>query len=153
MTRLHTHTHTVIIALALLSGGSAQAQPARDVNVDALRISFITRKLNLTPDEAKVFWPVFNEFEAELKKVREKKRELGKSVTDWSALSEEEVKKHMDQVLDLDQKELDLKKTYTAKLYEVIPPYKVVLLYRTVEDFKMWLINQARQKRPGPRDR
>jgi hypothetical protein len=132
-------------------GAPSWAQPHRagGADVEALRISFITRKLSLTPDEAKQFWPVFNAFEADLKKVRAEKKELSESVNDFSSLTDAQVKEHLDKLLDLDQKELDLKKTYTANLMEVIPAYKVALLYQAVEDFRRWLIERAQPRRPG----
>lgn len=147
MRTLCTLTLTVLSACMLVP---ASAQPDKP-NIDALRISWITKKLSLTPEEAQKFWPVFNEFEAELKKVREERRNLDKDVTDWSTKSEAEVKQHLDKLLELDQKELDLKKTYTARLYEVIPAYKVILLYKAVEEFRRWLIEKAQQRRPGMR--
>jgi len=32
--------------------------------IEAQRVAFITQELDLTPDEAKVFWPVYNEYDA-----------------------------------------------------------------------------------------
>jgi hypothetical protein len=138
-------------AMVLLVTPAVLSQPDRSADFEALRVSFITRKLKLTPEEAQVFWPVFNEFEAELGKVRDERKRFGEAVTDWSALSDEQVKDHLTNLLALDQKELDLKKTYTQRLFQVIPPYKVALLYKAIEDFKRWLIDRARQQRPGPR--
>lgn len=40
-------------------------------NVEALKVAFITRHLNLTIEEAQKFWPVYNACFEELKKVRE----------------------------------------------------------------------------------
>ena len=37
--------------------------------IQALKIAFITQKLELTTDEAQKFWPVYNEYFAEIEKV------------------------------------------------------------------------------------
>lgn len=36
----------------------------------AYQIAFLTKKLNLTPDEAQRFWPVFNKYEDEIRTTR-----------------------------------------------------------------------------------
>lgn len=39
-------------------------------SIDALKMAYITKELNLSPDEAQKFWPVFNNYSNELKKAR-----------------------------------------------------------------------------------
>ena len=58
--------------LTLWSTLPAIAQgPPTDVRerVEAAKVGFITREVKLTPDEAKVFWPVYEAFHAELRSV------------------------------------------------------------------------------------
>ncbi len=38
--------------------------------IDALKVAYITKELNLTPDEAQKFWPIYNGFSNEIKKAR-----------------------------------------------------------------------------------
>ena len=127
----------------------AQVQPRPGADIEALKISFITRKLQLTPEEAQRFWPVFNQLEAELKQVRQEKQQLAGSVTDWSGMPESSVKQHISQALALEQKELDVKKKYTEQLFGVLPAYKVGMLYQAVEEFKRKILEMAQQRRQG----
>ncbi len=39
-------------------------------SVEALKIAFMTKELNLTTEEAQKFWPIYNGFSSELKKAR-----------------------------------------------------------------------------------
>ena len=39
-------------------------------NIDALKIAYITKQLNLSPDEAQKFWPIYNNYSTELKKAK-----------------------------------------------------------------------------------
>lgn len=41
----------------------------------AYQIAFLTKKLNLTPEEAQRFWPVFNKYEDELRTTRLQNRQ------------------------------------------------------------------------------
>ena len=51
---------------------SAQQPPAEsDANrVEVVKMAYITRELNLTPEEAQNFWPVYNNYENEIKQAR-----------------------------------------------------------------------------------
>ena len=39
-------------------------------SIDALKMAYITKELNLSPDEAQKFWPIYNNYSSELKKAR-----------------------------------------------------------------------------------
>lgn len=55
-----------------------QAQPGeRSEKVESLRIAFITKQLQLTPDEAKGFWPVYNQYDKEMRDIMREHRQKG----------------------------------------------------------------------------
>lgn len=49
-------------------------RPSKE-NVEALKVAFITKHLNLNVDEAQKFWPAYNACFEELKKARQEKNE------------------------------------------------------------------------------
>lgn len=49
-------------------------RPSKE-NIEALKVAFITRHLNLSAEEAQKFWPAYNACLEELKKVRQEKNE------------------------------------------------------------------------------
>jgi hypothetical protein len=115
-------------------------------NIEAQRVAFITKEVNLTPDEAKVFWPVYNEYES-------KRHELRKSLknsddfhkVDFEKLSEKEANQMLDNQLVEAQKYLDLRKEYHAKFKAVLPAVKVLKLYDAEREFQKMLIDKLRQ--------
>jgi len=38
--------------------------------IQSLKIAFLTKELSLTPEEAQKFWPVYNQYEMEMRKAR-----------------------------------------------------------------------------------
>jgi hypothetical protein len=60
---------------ALLKGGRNNGPRPSKENLEALKVAFITRHLNLTADEAQIFWPAYNACFEELKKARQEKNE------------------------------------------------------------------------------
>jgi hypothetical protein len=69
----------------------AQEPPKPGVNIQGLKIAYITRELNLTTDEAQRFWPLYFGYFDDLKKARNETR---------------------DDVIAFDEKALAIKKHY-----------------------------------------
>ena len=66
-----------LIALLLLFNLQLLAQNKRPVKerMESMKIGFLTDRLNLTPEEAKEFWPVYNKYSDELEVLRNGRRE------------------------------------------------------------------------------
>ena len=57
--------------LGCFSGIKAQdGDKTRAEKIEALKIAFITQKLQLTTDEAQKFWPVYNQYENEIRSLQ-----------------------------------------------------------------------------------
>lgn len=55
-------------------GYFCMAQPGRGEKLEAIKVAYITKELNLTADEAQKFWPLYNQYFEELKKARAENR-------------------------------------------------------------------------------
>jgi Spy/CpxP family protein refolding chaperone len=64
----------LIIFLVCLMHFVSNAQPPQGPpphkNIQAIKVAFITRQLNLTAEEAQKFWPVYNAYSGSIKKIR-----------------------------------------------------------------------------------
>lgn len=119
--------------------------------MEAQRVAFITQALNLTPDEAKVFWPIYNEYDAkrhELKKSFKGSGDLHKA--DIEKLTEREASQILDNQIIESQKFLDLRKEYHAKFKSVLPAVKVLKLYDAEREFQKILMEKMRQHKESP---
>jgi len=133
-------TSTNIIAQH--QGDNARNQQDRRQKIETYKIGFITEKLNLTPQEAQKFWPVYYEYRA-------KKQEIQKSIAgkykDYR-LSEEATEKQATELIDSSliemQANLDLAKNYYGKLKGLLPPQKIVLLFNAERQFRRELLQR-----------
>jgi hypothetical protein len=55
---------------------TAQGITPKDGRLDALKIAYITTKLNLSTSEAQKFWPLYNRYMDEIRHVKTKNRDL-----------------------------------------------------------------------------
>lgn len=150
------------IAVFLLQANMMSAQQNRHRNgqygqhagnrtkTEAQRVAFITQELELTPDEAKVFWPVYNEYDAkrsELRKSFKNANDIHKPEID--NLTEKEANQMLDNQLIEAQKMLDLRKEYHSKFKAILPAKKVLKLYDAEREFQKILIDRLRQNKKG----
>ena len=141
-----------LLLLILPVLGKAQPQEpgplskeARD-KIEAQRIGFITQKLNLSPEEATKFWPIYNQHKDALKEMRDDmERPDLMNITDDEATAI--IEKHLQQ----EQKRLELKKKLFTDLRKVISPRKIIMLQEAEREFNRSLLRRANEMRPDAR--
>ena len=134
------------IALFLSCLNLKAQQPGEREDVEARRIGFITGELNLTPEEAKVFWPVYNKYHAEMTAVRkDRETALLSARLNFETMTDDDVSRLIDNEFNSRQKELDIQKKYNAEFKKILPVKKVAKLYRAEQQFKINLIKEMKQ--------
>jgi len=136
-----------IFGYSLLSAQERRGpSPEMFEKIKAEKISFFTSKLDLTPAEAQAFWPVYNEFE-------KKKFEIQRQVHDfermpdeeYAKLTEPEIEKMTNNYIELFEQEAMLRKEYHKQFQKILPKKKVLLMYRTENEFRSHLIREYRK--------
>ncbi len=132
----------VLICLASVIGVSAQPKNDRVKDrVTAQRIGFITQRLNLTPEESQLFWPIYNQYTEKLQQIRSSVKM--EKLTD--EMSEADTEKLILTRMDKESRELELKKEYYQKLKKAISVKKIAKLYQAEHDFKGELLKQLQE--------
>ena len=133
----------VLAATAVL----AQPDPdERSEKVQAMRVAFYTQLLDLTPEEAQGFWPVFNGF---LEQRESLQRQL-KGNQNPDNLADSELEDYVRRHFELKQRELDLERDTYQKLRKVLPLRKVARLPVAERRFReriVEIIKENRQER------
>jgi hypothetical protein len=132
---------SVIIILLMVSVSLfAQSKSERYEQIETIKIAFITKKLDLSTEEAQYFWPVYNNYQKELMLLMKKRREE-RLRTDL----EPNDKINLD--LAYESKMLDLKKKYKKLYSKTISAEKILLLYQAEREFREHLIKQLNHRR------
>lgn len=117
--------------------------PQRREKMESMKIAFLTKKLDLTPDEAQKFWPVYNEFQKKRDELRKKKHEETKDAKEnLDSLSDKQIEAIVDGEMAFRQKNLDLEKEYHSKFKSVLPIKKVAKLYHAEDMFAHHLLEE-----------
>ncbi len=138
----------IITILLILTFGFSQAQNKKLERVKALRVAFISNKLELSPDEAQRFWPIFNQFEAKQTELRMQKKILMFKLQPENAanLSEKELNKILADSEDIEGELQNNRKKFVKDLQGVIPTQKILMLKQLEEEFKKTLLNQFKNR-------
>ena len=113
-----------------------------DEKLKAQKIAYITSELELSPEESQVFWPIYNEHETEIKKLREGMKWVKPS----SEMTEEAAAELVNQSLEFEEKALQLKKGYLNKMAEVLPMTKIAKLQMLEREFKRKMLGKIRDR-------
>lgn len=136
-----------IYLLVIVATISLNAMAQKGERLEAMKIGFITERLNLSSDEAKVFWPVYNKFTDDMKKLRQSsKGKISEEMADMPAMTDAEAEKVLNDMVNFKIQEADLLKKYAAEFKKVLPVKKVVLLFKAENDFKRELLKKLSQR-------
>jgi hypothetical protein len=126
------------LALALIVAASPLASIAQDVTTSAdeqiLLKQVQTNKrgvyadyLKMTDAESKAFWPIYDDYEAQLKKVDDRfMAMINDFASKYDTLTDAQAAEMLKERLALDRKRVDLKVKYTERIAKVLPGKKAL---------------------------
>lgn len=130
----------IIMFLTMSPELIAQDRREHYQRIEAIKVAFITKKLDLTTEEAQKFWPVYNNYQKELMELMRKRREdRQKTGIDPND--------KINADLAYESRMLDLKKKYKKLYLKAIPAEKVLLVYQAEREFREHLIKQLNHRR------
>jgi hypothetical protein len=128
---------TLLFAICLY--GSAMAQDELNQpddkklqNIEALKAAFLSKELELTPDEAQKFWPLYNQYEKELKST---------------------IQQNDQNIIERDEKVLAIRKRYKDQFTRVLGDKRMNRMFTAEVRFRGMLIKAMKQKQNRQQNR
>ena len=154
-------TITLLLAI-LLSMVSVQGQTpenrSKDEHHDRVmkeKIAFFTQEMDLTVEEAQVFWPIYKAYWDELHQIHQSSRKAFKAIEALEELGDytaDEMNRRLDTYLACFDQESDVHKNYRKRFAEVLSVEKVARMFIAEEQFREQMIRNWQDKeRKGPR--
>jgi hypothetical protein len=129
----------MVLAVTLIGFvGSAAAQDKPADNMDLVKEKirtdkklFIATNMQLTESEANAFWPVYEAYQADLAKLRDREIKLIEEfAAKFETMSDDAAKKLLDDSLSIDSDHQKLRQSYLSKIRGVLPDKKVARYYQ-----------------------
>jgi Spy/CpxP family protein refolding chaperone len=121
----------VSILIFIFSAGMVMSQEGDKQGdggkLKAYQIAFLTKKLNLTPDEAQRFWPVFNKYEDEIRTTRQQNRQAPE--------------------VEVEEKMLNIRKKYYDEFTRVLNKERADKVFKADREFKDGVRRELMERR------
>ncbi len=145
----------IVVAIAIFALGAdlANAQQRRPQapygkRIEAVKIAFFTRQMKLTPDEAKVFWPLYDQYQMALEEQKHERRQKQEDVRErLEDLSDEQINQIIDSRLSQAELALNARKTFITAIRKDLSPMKAALFFRAEEQFQRELMERVKENR------
>ena len=146
-----------LLVMAITSISLAWSQPGpppppggekRKEKVEALKRSYFSEKLELTPAEAEKFWPIYNEFskkEDALRKAGKGDKKKGEE----PKLNEKEALVEIDRVAQNKKEHIDLESQFLKDCLPVLGPDRTMRLVRLEHEFQRELLQHMKERKEG----
>ena len=132
-------------AFSVLAQDPQTVQSVND-KIEARKIALITQRLDLTPEQAAKFWPIYQELSQKPRAIRSDFQQQRKSFNAKTA-TEEEMKKMIDMGLKVKERQLNLEREYADRMRQVITNRQMVNLRRAEEEFRQKLLERIQKQR------
>lgn len=117
----------IIFFLGLvLTGLSQDVRSGDGGTLEAIKMAYLTRKLNLSTNEAQKFWPLYNKYVDEIRQVNRKNR-----TTD---------------VIDIEERVINIRKKYKTEFTQALPQERVNQFFKVDKEFNS-IIRKELQER------
>ena len=139
----------LLICIGLLGLNAYSQRGERHEKLKALKVGFITEELNLSTEEASVFWPIYNSYEEKLEALRKRERnEIFKEIRDnYRAMTDDQANQLIDKSLQINEQRRSLEVGLINELRQAISAKKVIQLKRVEESFKRKLLERFKERR------
>lgn len=123
-----------------------EAQSKQD-KIKSLEIAYISRELDLTPEEAQKFWPLYNKYTSEVNTLIAERKRKAQDLKGKPRTNDKVAEAALDKELGYEKKMLEIKTRYKQIFLKAIPARKVGILYRSEREFRNMMIRQMKERR------
>lgn len=124
-----------LLSINLLASAQQQGDPDLKNKIRAAEIAYLSKQLDLTPEEAEKFWPKYNEYRRETEML----------------IAERRRNKQQGKELDYEQRMMNIRKRYNQEFRKVLPPPKAGDVFRSEREFRGQLLRTLKDRNDRPR--
>ena len=132
----------IAVAFPLLASAQDQSMQVQSIRADEQIIlsqimtdkrAVYTQALQLTDEESRAFWPIYDEYEARVKKIDDRFIQLVNDyAAKYSTLTDADARQMLAAKMKIDRERMNLQQAYTKKIAKAVPAIKG-LRYAQVE--------------------
>ena len=133
----------IVLFVFISCFAQAQNTPGSKEKIEAVKIGFISERLELNAKQSQTFWPLYTEYSAKKKEIKKAIKLL--KVENAENETDAEIIEDFKKINQLKQKEVDIEKEYVDKFLTVLTPKQLAALYIAERDFTKKLLEQLKK--------
>jgi hypothetical protein len=118
-----------VSAVSLAQDDNNAGQKGNGSRIEALKIAYLTKKLNLSTEEAQKFWPIYNQYMGEIRKTRIDARQ------------------NQEGEIPTEEKLLNIRKKYNGEFNKALSSEKVNTFFKAEKEFGTVLQKELMERR------
>ena len=127
----------------IAQNGNSEAEINEKIR--AAEIAYLAQKLDLTPEEAQKFWPVYNQYHREVETlIAEHRSHTTTTTSDRTTATSNN--SSADPELKYEQRLLDIRSRYDKEFQRVLPANKAGSVFRSEREFRTQLIRSLKER-------
>lgn len=124
----------------MLENVKANRIPDRLNQIKIIKTAYMTKRLELTPDQSAKFWPLYNHYQEEIFL-------LNRQIKLNNSPMQNNGKDQIYNKLALDEKKISIEKNYANEFLKIMPAEKLSLLYKSERDFNDEAVKRLKEGR------
>ncbi len=142
------------VVLAMVAPAISQDKPADNMQILLEKIRadkklLVAENMQLTENEAKAFWPLYERYQDELFLLRARSAKLIKDYADaYEKMTNDTARKLLDEYMSIETLRLKLRQAYLPKFRKILPEVKVVRYYQIENKIQAALYYELGAKTP-----
>jgi hypothetical protein len=112
--------------------------------IKELKTAFFTQELNLDKKKAQQFWPIYNEYESELHKLRKREH---RDIPNLECITEDDAENMLDEYVAIEKQDYILKQKLFNDLKEIMTAQEIIKLHKLEDEFHKKLIKEYRARK------
>ncbi len=137
----------IVVVMFLSAFSSLYSQEKKEEDhrerIKALKVAFITQELNMSPQTAEKFWPVYNKYEIDKRALHKREN------VDWDkigTISDSKAEAMLKEYLEVEREEYIIKRQLFTDLKKILSAREIVLLHKLESDFHKKMIQEYRNR-------
>ena len=110
--------------------------------IHAIKVGYITDRIHLTSQQSSRFWPVYDQYEADMRAMRQDFRRKFRS----RAQGPDESRQFVEDDLDSQEQLITLKRKYKDQFLQIISAQQLADLYVAEREFRKLLMQQLKNR-------
>jgi ribosomal protein S13 len=118
--------------------------------IKAMKIAYFTQEMNMNPQVAQQFWPIYNRYEC-LRRDLHIREDVDIDLDNIEGISEARAEEMLKEYVAVEKEEYELKKEMFSELKKILSAKDIMKLQKLESDFNRKLIKEYRARKAAER--